>query len=341
MKDLRDYLVTAALGVLAYFLVFGFVLDKPLTLRPVGDLVAFKRDAAMGMPSPKIAVLAGSNGRVSHSCAAMARALARPCVNLGTTAGLGLDYVFAEFEPALQAGDVVYMPLEYQQYFRTPLDLATGPDAALSFRHDKRKLLSRDARSILQAAFMFDLTFAIRAAGEMAFSAAGIRRPFDQVDHPGAKPGEKSLSPAGDEIGNTPERAQLYQPTLSAMKWTPVQPAEFEASDGGERAVRRFLKRACARKLIVVGGLPTTFADQPVPPATVDRIRRIFEGEGHSFVALPNLSQYPRTDFYDSAYHLTDEAQARHSLAVAGALKPFLKASAGGTCPAIAASPKS
>jgi hypothetical protein len=50
----------------------------------------------------------------------------------------------------------------------------------------------------------------------------------------------------------------------------------------------------------------------------------VYAAHGAGFMALPNLSRYPRADFFDTADHLNEAAQIRHSEAVARALKPLL-----------------
>jgi hypothetical protein len=46
----------------------------------------------------------------------------------------------------------------------------------------------------------------------------------------------------------------------------------------------------------------------------------IYQANGGTFAALPNLSRYPRADFFDSPDHLDEEMQIVHSQAVAALL---------------------
>jgi hypothetical protein len=68
------------------------------------------------------------------------------------------------------------------------------------------------------------------------------------------------------------------------------------------------------------GGLPTGFADSPPSPTMIAAIRAIYENNGGMFAALPNLSRYPRADFFDSPDHLNEEQQIVHSEAIAALL---------------------
>ena len=83
--------------------------------------------------------------------------------------------------------------------------------------------------------------------------------------------------------------------------------------------IARFVREASARGVRVIGGLATGLAKSPPPPATIAAIREIYEANGGTFAALPNLSRYPR-DFYDSPDHLNEETQIAHSRAIAALL---------------------
>lgn len=326
MRNLILFIMAALTGLALYFVVFGFVVDRPMTLKPVADLVEYKRQRAAATPSPKIAILAGSNARMSHACSAIQEALGRPCVNLGTTAGLGLDYMFGAFEEELKPGDVVYLPLEYPQYGRDRPDLRTGPDAAILFRHDKAPLLERGPGGVLYATFLFDLPILIRSIGEMGMAAIGMRRPFDALDEPDARKGEKALDRFGDGVGHTAQRGRLYRNVIDAWKWS-APDLEIVSSPAARRDVAEFLQWACRRDILVIGGLPTTFDDAPIPPEVIASLRELYTSNGQTFLVLPNRSQYGRSDFYDSQFHLNREAQLAHSNLLAAALEPMIRSS--------------
>jgi hypothetical protein len=326
MRSLFLFLAAALAGLAIYIAAFGFVLDRPMTLKPVADLIEFKRERAAATRSPKLAILAGSNARMSHACSVIQKELGRACVNLGTTAGLGLDYMFDSFKDELKPGDIVYMPLEYPQYGRDRPDLLTGPDAAILFRQDKAALLKRGPVGVAYATFLFDVPVFIRSVGEMAMSAVGIRRPFDALDEPGAKRGEKSLDAFGDGIGHSAARAKFYRNVIDSWQWKPPS-LETVGSRAARADVADFLHWACGRGILVIGGLPTTFDDAPIPPAVIGSLSDLYTNNGQAFLVLPNHSQYGRSLFYDSQFHLNREAQLAHSKLLAEALKPMLSQS--------------
>jgi hypothetical protein len=62
----------------------------------------------------------------------------------------------------------------------------------------------------------------------------------------------------------------------------------------------------------------------PIPDAPIARLAHFYADHGARFLVLPNRSQYPRSAFYDSNYHLRESWQHRHSVLLAEKLRPLL-----------------
>ena len=56
----------------------------------------------------------------------------------------------------------------------------------------------------------------------------------------------------------------------------------------------------------------------------VDALARRFRAAGGCFVVLENKSRYPRSSFYNTGYHLNEEAQILHSQSVGRSLVDIL-----------------
>jgi hypothetical protein len=117
--------------------------------------------------------------------------------------------------------------------------------------------------------------------------------------------------------------ASLSVPVLAAVNPLHVSAAQVRAGDGTAMVVD-FLAWALAHQVRVVGGLPTGFADAPIPDATVAAIAAVFSAHGGCFLLLPNRSRYPRSAFFDTPEHLNEPAQIAHSRTVAMALRDIL-----------------
>jgi len=315
MKYLLPLVGACLLSVLAYLVLFGFVVSRPLVVDQIRDFMEKKLAYANATPHPKIFLVAGSNARFSHSCAVLEEILKRPCVNMGIAGDVALDWTFDKVRPELQRGDLVYMPIEYELYSRSREQLMTGMDAAYRFRHDKASLLSRGPEGMLRAAFMFTLPTLVQSAGEMALEGGGIHRRF----------GVDTMDKEGDETGHDGAKAQPYAAIIRAEPAVlPDTKRLLDNPDGSQAAIARFLDWCRSHGVVAVGGLPTVFNDKPVPDSAIAQLSSFYASHGAKFVTLPNRSQYPRADFYDSSYHLRQSAQERHSRLLAEALRPLL-----------------
>ncbi len=318
-------LAACAASLVLYALLFGCVLDRPLAygfLRREIDL-KLARGAAVG--SPKLVILAGSNGPYSHRCETIEPILGIPCVNGGVAVGIGLDYLFARWERRLHPGDIVYLPMEAAQYSRSRAATDLGPDASIMFRHDWRTLAHLPPDRWVAALFSFDLRYALMAVIERALLAGGFHDP---------RAADEGRTDAwGDHTGHTAALAAPYRAVLARAH--PTYPDAAQVAHGyGTRLIVRFLAWARAHGVRTIGGLPTEFIDDPMSPAARHAIAAIYRANGARFLELPNRSLYPRADFFDTPDHLSEPWQIVQSVAVAHGLRRLLGSRLPGRGPA-------
>src|SRR5208282_5837169 len=191
---------------------------------------------------------AGSNGPYSHRCEVIEAMLDLPCVNGGVAVGIGLDYLFTRWRARLHAGDIVYLPMEQQQYTIRGLATSVGPDAAIMFRHDWTTLAALAPKRWLAALFAFDLRAGLMSLIEMSLVAARFHDPRAEATG--------TSNAWGDHVGHSVERGTGSQETIAAM----VAPAVSAAAirDGyGASLIAGFVAWARAHGVRVIGGLPT------------------------------------------------------------------------------------
>jgi GNAT superfamily N-acetyltransferase len=309
---LRRLLWACAASLLLYAALFGFVLDRPLAYGFLARQIDMKlaRGAAVG--SPKLVILAGSNGPYSHRCETIEPIVAEPCVNGGVAVGIGLDYLFARWERRLRKGDTVYLPMEEAQYVRSRAATDLGPDAAIMFRHDWRTLARLPPHRWLGALFSFDLRYALMAVIESALVAGHFHDPRAAA--------EGHTNAWGDHTGHTPALGAPYRAVLARAHPFHATPGEIRRGYG-TRLIVRFLRWAHAHGVRAIGGLPTEFVDDPMPRATRAAIRAVYLANGAGFLELPNRSLYPRADFFDTPDHLSEPWQIVQSVAAGRALR--------------------
>ncbi|MEM7540211.1 MAG: hypothetical protein AAF384_01360 [Pseudomonadota bacterium] len=310
--SISKLIIAALISCLLFGSLFFSVLHKPLTIGIYADYFERKTAYLSKAQGKKVILLAGSNGRFSHRCESIEPIVGRPCANLSVTANLSLHYQFEKLKPWLKEGDLVYLPLEYGQLNRTRND---GAEVPFAVQYDKQALYGFAWRKRISALFYFDLPDLISSVGEMVLAQLGIGRRYSASD----------LTEQGDESGRTFERAKPYRDYIQNFTWAGPETGTVDPQSIGGRAVNDFLHWADEHSVLVVGGLPTTFDDEPISEEVVDEIGVFFSNRQHRFFALENLSQYPRDCFFDTQYHLLERCQLRHSEAVAKQLARIVK----------------
>ncbi|MGE4481858.1 hypothetical protein [Acidocella sp.] len=307
---MRRLLICATASLALYLVLFGLVLERPLSLRPLW-LEMMQKDARLAsLPSPKLVILAGSNGPYSHSCAVMGPMLGMACENAGIAVGMGLDEIFIRYAPALHAGDVVYMPMELEQYAMSRAQYRALVDGALMLRHDRAMLRHLPPGRVLGALFCCTLADGLEAIAEMPLAALGVRN--------GKTILAAEYDVEGDRVDNDLAKADK---TLLAGP-ARVEPSAEEIEAGyGTKLIARFVARERAKGVIVIGGWPTEFSGAKISSATRAAVKRVY---GHWFLNLPGQSLYPRRDFFNSEDHLAKPCQFAHSMAVADGLAKML-----------------
>ncbi len=312
---MRALVLACLASLLAYVLAFALVLDRPLG---IGFLRAeietrLARGAAAG--SPKLVILAGSNGPYSHRCQVIAPILGMDCVNGGVAVGIGLDYLFARWQALLAAGDVVYLPMEFAQYTRGRAAIRVGPDAAIMLRHDRATLAGLPPDRWLGAVFAFDLRALVLSLVEPLFAAGAVTT---------LRAGVVGQSNGwGDHVGHGLALAEANRSVLAASEREEPAAAAIEGGEGG-RQIGAFVAWATAHGVVAIGGPPTGFDDVVLPEPSLAAVRHIYEAAGGRFLSLANRGRYPRAAFFDTPDHLNEPCQTAHSIVLAQALAALL-----------------
>ena len=309
-------LICACLASLVlYALAFGFILDRPLALGFLRRQIDAKLERAAAIDGPKLVILAGSNGPYPHRCEIIEAMLAMPCVNGGIAVGIGLDYVFARWRERLRPGDVIYLPMEEEQYTHSRAATALGPDASIMFRRDWRTLAVLPPERWLAALFSYDLRAALMSLIEMSLVEIDFHDPRAGII------GETNAW--GDHAGHTTDRATVSRAVLAGVVLHHANAANI-AAGYGSTLIGAFVHWAHAHNIRAIGGPPPQFFDSPMPDVAEQAIRAVYLANGGEYLDLPDRARYPRTAFFDTAEHLNEPWQIWHSAVVAQALAELL-----------------
>lgn len=300
---IKHIVLSLIISCVVYALLFLFVLRQPLRIGIMQEYWEKKISHLESIEGSKVVILAGSNGRFSHRCETLEKEYEIPCANMSIAAGLSMDYQLEKIRPYLFPGDIVYLPLEYGALGGDDYDKMNGDELAYIVAYDHAQLIKMPPKKIIRSLFFFDVPFLISALGEMYLDRAGVSRRYSV----------KTMTPQGDESGHTLEKGASYREGLATVKWSPPGVESFNAQSYKAKVVKDFMGWATRNKVNVIGGLPTTFDDAPVPAELVENIGEFYIKSGHCFIALENRNQYPRDYFYDSPYHLSERYQIAHT----------------------------
>lgn len=320
MRGFARLIGCCAASLAVYWLAFACVLDRPLTLGFLRAQIDRRLAAGAAAQGPKLVILAGSNGPYSHRCQVIGPMLGRACINGGVAVGIDLDTLFLRWEALLHPGDSVYLPMEEAQYARGRAAASLGPDAAILFRHDWTTLARLGPQRWLGAAFSGDLAGAVMSVIETALVAAGFHDPRALT--------EGASNRWGDHVGHSPSLGAIDRPVLAAAHPWHARATQIRAGYGSAE-IAAFLDWAHRHGVRAIGGLPTGFADSPIPAATLGAIAALYRAHRAGFLILANRSRYARADFFDTPDHLSEPCQIAHSVLVARALAPMLGVAAG------------
>jgi hypothetical protein len=306
---MRRLLLCCCISVALYLASFAFVLNRPLSLGMIRLEMQQKLARGARLPAPKIVILAGSNAPYSHSCRVIGAMLQMPCENAGIAVGFSLDDLFARWRPLLHRGDIVYLPMEIQQYdvTRTQNDLSV--DSALLFRDHRALLWRLGPQRVLAGAFSNRLTDGLEAVIEMLAHGVGY-------GHRRAKLAAQ-FDRQGDRIGTTLLTAD---PQFLALLHRPEPSPAMISAGYGRQIIARFVRAEQAAGVTMIGGLPTDFDTVPLSATDIAIIQATYTKNGGAFLITANHSRYPPADFYDSEDHLAQPCQYLQSFIVARGL---------------------
>lgn len=248
--------------------------------------------------SPRLILVGGSNLAFGVDSEALGKAIGREVVNMGLVGGLGLDFMLNEVAPAVRAGDLVVLSLEYDLFSggfnpvnqRQIIEYRPASVRYVPWRH-WRRVLVRDGFTILGGLLRRDLASwsppaAPAAEAEEVYRRAGFNRWGDLTNH------------YGRASRLTNGMAMVCRP-----QWIP---------EARVLSSLRHFSSLCARR-----GAAFAFACPPQPDEGLQR-REVLDAilgklaiiNGLNLLDAPRDQRYPASYFYDTGYHLLEPGVA-------------------------------
>jgi hypothetical protein len=327
----RAYVIVFALvlglAVPAWLGLVAVVAGVPtVSSAPLCALLAEKRRIARALASsgPRLFLVAGSSTHFGISAAQIEAALGRPTINYGNNGALSLDMMLGDVRRLARPGDWVLLVPEYSHYDRAAINsvlvdylLACAVDALPDL-----PLAQRVEAVFAPSPLRLGAGIAARLGFEEAAEAlAYLNQPLPLGEHYVV---DVKIGPRGDGLVN--RRAAITPKLRGRVADFRPLPLSFRPDSDGPKALAAFASWALAHEVRVLVTWPNTLRfDAYGEAAAQDFFRRVTSFYGDLAVPVlgtPEAAMFAAEDFYDTNYHLHDEAVARRT----GALVPLLRA---------------
>lgn len=131
-NDIKKFILNTVCFTLILTIVMSFYIllcyrHSNVTLKETNHIEAilkFKQGLSEAIDEPKLIVLAGSSAAYGVNTAFLESKLNIETINAGSHAGL-VDYILKYGKTLAKPGDVIFMPLEYNQYIFNNKNLST------------------------------------------------------------------------------------------------------------------------------------------------------------------------------------------------------------------------
>ena len=282
------------------------------------DISQKKEALAAAIPGRRVLLVGGSGVTFGLEAEEIERLTGRRTLNMGTHAGLGIDYLLSRVEKYSRSGDTVVLFIEYQLYMKS------APTEVLD-----DYLLSRDPDYFRQLSWGAKVSMATRVAFKRFQKGWAIRRKPEPESRPRPpySQGALYINGYGDEMGNTVANRLPPNAEMSKITTTLVKGIASDHQPGFER-VRAFVLWARQHKITVLAAFPNLMFHPEYDGAkSLQSFRTIadfYTKLGVPVVGTAREAMFPPDQYFDTPYHLTREAAIVRTDRLAPELAPYL-----------------
>ncbi len=282
-----------------------------------------KHEIADRTPSPKLVLLGGSSSFFGIKAANLERELSIPTLNAGTHAGLGIAYILERGKQFLQPGDTVLLVPEFELLFAGETNRQIW---ASSMYVDY--VLARDPAYYRALPLLAQLEIAFMTSFKRLNQGLASRK---NPEHPNPIEGFSAYDPSlvdshGDMTGHLAQRRPDSCPVRDQGICTPLIYGLPQDSPGFP-LLAPFCHWAAQNHIRVLATFPNAAHqpgyDAPAAFAFEKQMSDLYSSLGVPVIGRLHDALLPPSDFFDSNYHLTDEASVRRTSRLAQQLKPW------------------
>lgn len=307
---LLGFLLASIIFVAAVFLQLGAPVESTRWLYETYNI---KNRIAQSIKVPKLAIVSGSNALFGISCKTIQQQSKVPCLNGGTNAALGIDYLLKLARPWLKPGDIVLLPLEYNFYAYQN----TPNDAYISYVLARDPQYFRTVDLLTQFRFITGVSFDRVRQGILA----KIKAPEFVVN---SNYQSKNINQYGDETSNLKEQLT----GVSTAKPTEIINGTIQPNYG-MNIIRDFIHWCQENNITVLATWPNTiwfdaYRGQS-QQAFFQSIKQFYKKLEIPLLGKPEDFMYENSLFYDTSYHLNAQGVKQRTQQIIKLLEPYLE----------------
>jgi hypothetical protein len=312
---------------LSVFIIFLYTqLGVPTHMSQwIFDVVDKKEQFAAKISGPRLFIVAGSNALFGINAQLIEQQTGCPTINMGTAAGLNLDYRLYRIEKIARPGDTILLACEYELY-----------KSGFGFETLDDFVLARDPGYFHQMPLLDKIYMATRIPFKR-FQRGWRNRVSVEYVRPPAPPyspytplstGINSLDENGDEMFNFPE----MRPPASHLALTGLNPILMNGlpseNTKGFEVLTAFLQWAQAHHITVLATFPNIVYqpayDGPNGKKAIETISHFYASHGVPVIGTAKEAMLPIEQFFDTIYHPTHEEALERTKRLIPELRPYL-----------------
>lgn len=285
-----------------------------------------KHQRLAAQSAPRIILVGGSNVAFGFDTDRIETELGHPAINMGLAAGLGIEFMLSEIQPALKPGDVVVLSFEYDHFARGP---NVSRHSVLGFDPQllRQVLVFRPEGLLELRAAHFRrivLDSGLNLAGEIVRRAVLTPVSARASENAEVQSTRRAFNAWGDLVGHRHLSPRAAPDAIDALPMI-ADEREFP-SPAALDAIRQFTDRNLRN------GIRVAFTFPPKPTGAMRRQGHLAENLADALGRIPGLilldgpgaQTYSPALFFDTANHLTAEGAALRTRKVIASLRSFV-----------------
>ena len=319
MQPYKTYVRRVGLFVLAAFALYPALFCLQLgalteSSRYIQEWFDVKMRYAQRAQGPKLVFVSGSNTLFGIDASELEARLKMPALNLGSHAGLGIHYILQQAQQAVGAGDIVVLPLEYEQYEERKWE-----EALVDF------IAARDPAYFAQLPVADQLECIFAMPPKRLVKGVKARFVPDARNEDSAYD-SKYLNANGDMTNNAYAK-RTPAAALRANSKKAVFTADSCPEPQAAEALSHFIAFCRQKGARVLATYPSYLCrDKAFHGADLERVREIeafYARQGVPVLGSYEDFLYDADDFYDTIYHLNDVGKRKRTEQLLEYLRPY------------------